>query len=448
MEKVIYTINNKGDKFEISKIILDKISCNGSSAGKQIISAFTEDKTVVDFHFQRHSTCTSNILDFIRGDLLHIPADVCPKKFRQEMEFWGIPENEIATCCLTKYQSFLDDEKTLRVLQRDENERHARKERVHVLSKGKGWKAIQAKMWQVMEYPSTSVMAKIFMVFSNLMVMLSLFILVASTSPMFYESLTEDEWEEYLNEKEKETYGWKGAGSFNETIIDLLPDITSRVECLDYLELITIVYFTIEIIFRIVFFPLPWKHFLNFFIVVDAVSLIVMYVDMIANEVDKREKYEDTFVEAVKSLQIIRVMRLFRLLKHVSSFRILVFTIRASLKDLLLMLLCLLTAVLIFSSLSFFTRDPAFTSIPQASWWAIVTLTTVGYGDIVPKTLPARLVASACAVIGVCMLAILIPSLVNNFMLFNSQLNVMQQKKKTKNEAFLENSVLPVNQKI
>lgn len=277
--------------------------------------------------------------------------------------------------------------------------------------------------------------------------MLSLFILVASTSPMFYESLTKDEWAEYLNEKEKETYGWKGAGSFNKTIIDLFPDITSRVEYLDYLELITIVYFTIEIIFRIVFFPLPWKHFLNFFIVVDAVSLIVMYVDMIANEVDKREKYEDTFVEAVKSLQIIRVMRLFRLLKHVSSFRILVFTIRASLKDLLLMLLCLLTAVLIFSSLAFFTRDPAFTSIPQASWWAIVTLTTVGYGDIVPKTLPARLVASVCAVIGVCMLAILIPSLVNNFILFNSQLNVMQQKKKTKNETFLENTVLPVDSK-
>ncbi|XP_063438557.1 potassium voltage-gated channel subfamily C member 3-like [Mytilus trossulus] len=447
MANVIYTINNKGDKFEISTIILDKITCNGSSAGKQIISDLTEDKTAIEFNFHRHQTCTSSILDFVRGDLLHIPADVCPKKFRQEMEFWGIPENEIATCCFTKYQSFLDDEKTLRVLQRDENTRHERKERVHVLSKYKGWKAIQAKMWQVMEYPSTSIMAKIFMVFSNLMVMLSLFILVASTSPMFFESLTKDEWEEYLNEKEKETYGWKEEGSFNVTIIDLLPDLQSRVEFLDYLEWITIAYFTIEIICRIFFFPLSWKDFLNFFIVVDTVSLIVMYVDMIANVVDVREKYEDSFVEAVNSLQIIRVLRLFRLLKHVSSFRILVFTIRASLKDLLLMLLCLLTAVLIFSSMAYFTRDAAFTSIPQASWWAIVTLTTVGYGDIVPKTLPARLVASACAVIGVCMLAILIPSLVNNFMLFNSQLNVMQQKKKTKNEAFLENSVLPVNQK-
>ncbi|CAC5415440.1 KCNC1 [Mytilus coruscus] len=324
MDHVIYTINNKGDKFEISKTILDKISCNGSIAGKQILSDFTEDKTVVEFHFQRHSTCTSNILEYIRGDLLHIPTDVCPKKFRQEMEFWGIPENEIATCCFTKYQSFLDDEKTLWVLERDQNERHARKERVYVMSKGKGWKAMQAKIWQVMEYPSTSVMAKIFMVFSNLMVMLSLFILVASTDQMFHESLTDDQWNEYLNENDREKYGRKGAGSYSETMADKLPDLKSRMEYLIYLELITIVYFTIEIICKMVFFPLPWKDFLNFFIVVDAISLIVMYVDVIANEVDEREKYEESFVEAVKSLQIIRVMRLFRLLKHVSSFRILI----------------------------------------------------------------------------------------------------------------------------
>lgn len=104
-------------------------------------------------------------------------------------------------------------------------------------------------------------------------------------------------------------------------------------------------------------------YFLN---IVEIVAVSVMYMQIIGNEIDHKEKYEKSFTDAIHSLQAFRVFRLFRLAKYTSGFRVLAFTPRASAMDLLLLLLCLFTAVMTFSALAFFFQEMKY--LPVYQW--------------------------------------------------------------------------------
>ncbi|RCN42167.1 Ion channel [Ancylostoma caninum] len=95
-------------------------------------------------------------------------------------------------------------------------------------------------------------------------------------------------------------------------------------------------------------------------------------------------------------------------------------TLRSSARQLGMMGMVLSTGVVFFSTLLYFVEkdeeDTPFTSIPAAFWWAIVTMTTVGYGDYVPVTIPGKLIASGAIISGVLVLALPITIIVDNFM--------------------------------
>ena len=123
-------------------------------------------------------------------------------------------------------------------------------------------------------------------------------------------------------------------------------------------------------------------------------------------------------------LRVIRLVRVFKLTKHSVGLQVLVLTFKASLEGLGLFLVALFVSLLVFSSAIYYAElgqpNSQMNSIPDAFWWAIITMTTVGYGDKVPVGYAGKLIGAACAITGVLTLAMPVPIITGHFNRFYS----------------------------
>jgi voltage-gated potassium channel len=158
--------------------------------------------------------------------------------------------------------------------------------------------------------------------------------------------------------------------------------------------------FTVEYVLRLVCVRRPLRYALSFFGLVDLLAIVPTYLSV--------------FVAGAQSLIVIRALRLlriFRVLKlahFVGEARMLRAALQASMRKIIVFLGTVVTIVLIVGSLMYLVEGEAsgFTSIPQSMYWAIVTLTTVGYGDIAPQTVVGKLLASVVMILGYGIIAV------------------------------------------
>ena len=186
-----------------------------------------------------------------------------------------------------------------------------------------------------------------------------------------------------------------------------------------YLDYICAGFFTLEFAARLFFAPKKSDFLRQPLNVIDILCLLPHFVSIIMKSVDPTDRGSQ-IIKTILALRIIRVLRIFKLMKHYTAFKILVYTIKVSTKELLLMVIFLFTGVLIFASVAFYTENSTFTNIPIGFWWALVTMTTVGYGDKVPQTEGGYLLGSLCVLCGVLVVAFTVPIVVNNFTLYYS----------------------------
>ena len=112
-------------------------------------------------------------------------------------------------------------------------------------------------------------------------------------------------------------------------------------------------------------------------------------------------------------------MRIFKLARRSVGLQSMAYTVKNSWKDLFLLASLIMIGMMVFGSLEYFIEmdeeDTGFYSIPQGMWWAVQTLTSLGYGDFCPNTVLGKIVGSMCAVSGVLVMALPIPIVVDNF---------------------------------
>lgn len=158
--------------------------------------------------------------------------------------------------------------------------------------------------------------------------------------------------------------------------------------------------FTIEYILRIYSVRRPWKYIFSFYGLVDLLAILPTYLGLY-------------FISShsLRMIRILRLLRVFRVLKLISftkQAQQLQKALNASKQKIIVFLLTVLTLVVILGTLMYMIESPkdGFTSIPRSIYWAIVTLTTVGYGDITPQTVIGQTLASIIMITGYAIIAV------------------------------------------
>ncbi|MEY4266068.1 MAG: hypothetical protein RIS90_603 [Pseudomonadota bacterium] len=160
------------------------------------------------------------------------------------------------------------------------------------------------------------------------------------------------------------------------------------------LEWLFTIAFTLEYLARLACVRHPWRYARSFYGVIDLLALLPSYLALLVPEVHA--------LIDVRVLRLLRVFRIFKLTAYLVEFQSLGRALAASRRKILVFLSAVLMIVLIMGTLMYVVEGPAngFTSIPTSVYWAITTMTTVGFGDITPKTDLGRLIASVMMLLG------------------------------------------------
>ncbi|KAK7458651.1 hypothetical protein BaRGS_00039103, partial [Batillaria attramentaria] len=406
------TVSRHCDTRTTYKATLKKIPATRLSRLTEALANY--DPVLNEYFFDRHPGVFAQILNYYRSGKLHYPTDVCGPLFEEELEFWGLDSNQVEPCCWMTYTQHRDTQDVLAILDRLDldtdkpTEEDIMKkfglEEEYKAGELNCWQRIQPKIWALFDEPYSSTAAKIIAVISVFFITISILSFCLKTHPEMRVPVL-------LNTTELLADGtrtWR-----------LTKKETEPHEAFFYIECASNAWFTFEIIIRFVVAPSKLEFLKAPVNIIDVVATLSFYLDFMLTKLKQESDMLEFF-------SIIRIMRLCKLTRHSAGLKILIHTFKASAKELILLIFFLVLGIVIFAALIYYAEriqyNPTndFESIPKGLWWAIVTMTTVGYGDMAPKTYVGMFVGALCALAGVLTIALPVPVIVSNFALFYS----------------------------
>ncbi len=169
---------------------------------------------------------------------------------------------------------------------------------------------------------------------------------------------------------------------------------------LDIAEWFITIFFTFEFIARVIVVTKPTKYIFSFYGIIDFLSTIPKYLSLILGS--------SKYLVAVRVFRLLRVFRILKLVRYVGEANLLVKSLKASRARILVFLMAIFCISIILGTVMYNIEGPenGFTSIPRSFYWAIVTLTTVGYGDISPQTPLGQFIATIVMTLGYGIIAV------------------------------------------
>ncbi|CAN0436535.1 unnamed protein product [Lampetra fluviatilis] len=375
-------INVSGARFETRRATLARFPA--TLLGNEHRLARHYDAQQNEYFFERHRDSFSAILHFYQSSgRLQRPTMVPIDIFWDEIRYFDLGD---------KVLSQLREEEGM-----DPTEDLVNPNAMPVHTRG-----FHSHLWLLFESPESSNAARVIAIVSVFVIVVSIVIFCLETLPEF---------------REEETHFKQGlAGNTTDTKNVIDPFFLVETTCM--------VWFSFEFIVRLIACPCKPTFIRDLMNVIDLIAILPYFITLITDLTGSMvpDGGQTMSLAIIRVVRLVRVFRIFKLSRHSKGLQILGQTLKASMRELGLLIFFLFIGVILFSSAAYFVEaddpDSHFTSIPDAFWWAVVTMTTVGYGDMRPITLGGKIVGSLCAIAGVLTVALPVPVIVSNFNFF------------------------------
>ncbi|KAL3880116.1 hypothetical protein ACJMK2_032385 [Sinanodonta woodiana] len=409
------TLNIRGSIFMTQKECLQNLPGSRLSELSPTSEEYNLDKDW--YFFDRNPDIFNSILDLYRtGSHLHLPKYLCGAMVQDELKFWKIPLHRIADCCFSVIFKYEDKQEVIQTLKRSfEDIGHVYTDERIASNR---WNRIKNKIWTFTSRTHSSFGAVVYSWAYLLMVVLTCLSFILSTHPLFrepYETYTTENQTAMMDRDKLIPVRYQ-----NPKIV--MYSETKEHKVLSYFEDFAISYFTIDLVCRIISCPKKIRFICDFHNIVDIWVVVSMLITLIYEKIiffsPDLGNREIWLYYLCKAAVILRLLRLLRFSKHFKGLQVLFISIKSSSIELGLMGISFGIAVTLFAGLMYyaeFYEPTAFQNIPLTLWWSIITMTTVGYGDFYPTTLPGYIVGSMCAVSGLLLLGMPIAIIATNF---------------------------------
>ncbi|XP_069798062.1 A-type voltage-gated potassium channel KCND3 isoform X2 [Narcine bancroftii] len=365
-------LNVSGRRFQTWKNTLERFP--DTLLGSTEKEFFFHEETK-EYFFDRDPDIFRNVLNFYRTGKLHYPRHECISAYDEELAFFGIIPEIIGDCCYEEYKD-RKRENAERLMDDSDSENKAEGNLPS--------RTCRQTMWRAFENPHTSTLALVFYYVTGFFIAVSVITNVVETVPC-------------------------GIGPSD---VKDLPCGERYVVAFFCLDTACVMIFTVEYLLRLFAAPSRYRFMRSVMSIIDVVAIMPYYIGLVMTN---NEDVSGAFV----TLRVFRVFRIFKFSRHSQGLRILGYTLKSCASELGFLLFSLTMAIIIFATVMFYAEKGSthskFTSIPASFWYTIVTMTTLGYGDMVPKTIAGKIFGSICSLSGVLVIALPVPVIVSNF---------------------------------
>ncbi|XP_066536231.1 potassium voltage-gated channel subfamily G member 3-like isoform X2 [Hoplias malabaricus] len=356
------------------------------------------DRERNEFFFDRHAEAFGFLMLYAQHGTLRFAPHMCELSFYSEMLYWGLESAHLDSCC----QRRLDERMSDTCTRFGDEDRCTDSSDVEPPPRAAHSRRHDAKwlerMRRTFEEPASSVAAQILASVSVIFVIVSMVMLCASTLPD-WKTAERNELEEHRYTEWSENY--------ENTIV----------------EAVCIGWFTAECIVRFIVSRDKCEFVRRPLNIIDLLAITPYYISVTMTVLTGENSQ---LQRAGVTLRVLRMMRIFwviKLARHFLGLQTLGLTLRRCYREMVMLLVFICVAMAIFGALAQLlehgldlkSSNEEYASIPAACWWVIISMTTVGYGDMYPITVPGRVLGGLCVVSGIVLLALPITFIYHSF---------------------------------
>ncbi|XP_062424001.1 potassium voltage-gated channel subfamily G member 2 [Rhea pennata] len=392
-------------------------SCNNYDEIMNICDDY--DVNCNEYFFDRNPSAFRTIMTFLTAGKLRLLREMCALSFQEELVYWGIEEEHLERCCKKRLRQKEEEAAEARLY---EGEMVFSETTQCAFQDNSRLSLCMRKLRDMVENPHSGIPGKLFACISISFVAITAVSLCISTMPDVRE-------EEDRGECSRKCY-----------------DIF-------VLETVCVAWFSFEFLLRSIQAENKCAFLKTPLNIIDILAILPFYISLIVDMVSTKNsskpaagasnKYLERVGLVLRFLRALRILYVMRLARHSLGLQTLGLTVRRCTREFGLLLLFLCVAMALFSPLVYLAESELgakqeFTSVPTSYWWAVISMTTVGYGDMVPRSIPGQVVALSSILSGILLMAFPVTSIFHTFSRSYSELKEQQQRAASRQMRLLE----------